>query len=156
MCAAAVVLTQLMACATPDTAAPSQKFTPAAISGAETGMLYVYRPSRAQVLAMSPAIVVDGKEIVTLNDNTYVAIPLPAGDHRVDLKLGPGFMGSALTTVNIDKGESSFVRVGAESVIDKAAQRFDRTFRIMTVDAKTGTDEIKECRPASPAQAGAK
>jgi hypothetical protein len=83
------------------------------------GVVYVYRPHAFALSVLSAVIEVDGRQVATLKNDTYVAIPLTSGPHTITERWKAGFLGNSKlenqpisTQILVMAGAQSFVRLG--------------------------------------------
>src|SRR5690349_15073399 len=75
-------------------------FTPAAAPTPNTALVYIYRPSRIMIVPVSPGILIDGEERISMKNNAYSFFYLPPGRHSFALK--PSDSNKAVAQVHAD------------------------------------------------------
>ncbi|MDA1073153.1 MAG: hypothetical protein O3A63_00135 [Proteobacteria bacterium] len=144
-----VALACMGACQTP-------MFTYEPVSNPDNGMLYIYRPKAsnpgAQPLrAKYPAMLIDGVSKGGLKFNSYLAIELPQGAHKIlATGLTPGSNWSEPdreVNVNIARGKNQFVKLSVQFDLQQM-QVFNPgnkyIIRLAPVAENTAVYEIRE------------
>lgn len=99
-------------------AATGPAFKPVQDVKAGQGTLYIYRPDSRALMILSAVIQVDGKPVATLENNGYVAIAIPAGQHEVRHEWKAGVFGNSklegkpvFTRITIRTNQATYVRL---------------------------------------------
>lgn len=133
------------------------KFTPLENVDSHRGVLYVYRPSNYDMGLMSALISLDGKQVASLENGGYVAVPVAPGEHTITQKWKAGILGNSdleggTTTVVVDVKSSNASYISLTSSGRRVeANRFNAVavelkWQLNQVSADQALPEISQCR----------
>jgi len=133
------------------------KFTPLENADFHRGVIYVYRPSNYDMGLMSALISLDGKQIASLENGGYVAVPVTPGEHTITQKWKAGILGNSdleggttTTVVDVKSSDASYVSLTSSSTRVQA-KRFNAVavelkWQLNKVSANQALPEISQCR----------
>jgi len=133
------------------------KFTPLENVDSQRGVIYVYRPSNYDMGLMSALISLDGKQVASLENGGYVAVPVAPGQHTITQKWKAGILGnsnleSGTTTTMVEVQSSGVSYVSLTSSGKRVeANRFNAVavelkWQLNQVSADQALPEISQCR----------
>lgn len=133
------------------------KFTPLENVDSQYGVLYVYRPSNYDLGLMTALISLDGKQIASLENGGYVAVPVTPGEHTITQKWKAGILGNSnleggttTTVVGVKSSDASYVSLTSNSTRVQAkrfnAVAVDLQWQLNKVSADQALPEISQCR----------
>ncbi|MBJ2320641.1 DUF2846 domain-containing protein [Pseudomonas sp. WS 5406] len=133
------------------------KFTPLENVDSQRGVIYVYRPSNYDMGLMSALISLDGKQVASLENGGYVAVPVAPGQHTITQKWKAGILGNSnlesgttTTMVEVQSSGASYVSL-TSSGKRVEANRFNAVavelkWQLNQVSADQALPEISQCR----------
>ena len=133
------------------------KFTPLEYVDSQRGVIYVYRPSNYDMGLMSALISLDGKQVASLENGGYVAVPVAPGEHTITQKWKAGILGNSnlesgttTTMVEVQRSGASYVSL-TSSGRRVEANRFNTVavelkWQLNQVSADQALPEISQCR----------
>ena len=133
------------------------KFTPLENVDSQRGVIYVYRPSNYDMGLMSALISLDGKQVASLENGGYVAVPVAPGEHTITQKWKAGILGNSnlesgttTTMVEVQRSGASYVSL-TSSGKRVEANRFNAVavelkWQLNQVSADQALPEISQCR----------
>ncbi|NKQ13512.1 hypothetical protein PflCFBP13510_12335 [Pseudomonas fluorescens] len=133
------------------------KFTPLENVDSQRGVIYVYRPSNYDMGLMSALISLDGKQVASLENGGYVAVPVAPGEHTITQKWKAGILGNSnlesgttTTMVEVQSSGASYVSL-TSSGKRVEAHRFNAVavelkWQLNQVSADQALPEISQCR----------
>lgn len=133
------------------------KFTPLENVDSQRGVIYVYRPSNYDMGLMSALISLDGKQVASLENGGYVAVPVAPGEHTITQKWKAGILGNSnlesgttTTMVEVQSSGASYVSL-TSSGKRVEAKRFNAVavelkWQLNQVSADQALPEISQCR----------
>lgn len=139
------------------------KFTPLENVDAQRGVIYVYRPSNYDMGLMSALISLDGKQIASLENGGYVAVPVAPGAHTITQKWKAGILGNSdleggTTTAMVDVKSAGAAYVSLTSSGKRVqAKQFNAVavelkWQLNKVSADQALPEISQCRKVEAIQ----
>ena len=133
------------------------KFTPLENVDSQYGVLYVYRPSNYDMGLMTALISLDGKQIASLENGGYIALPVTPGEYTITQKWKAGILGNSnlesgttTTMVEVQSSGASYVSL-TSSGRRVEANRFNAVavelkWQLNQVSADQALPEISQCR----------
>lgn len=130
-------------------------FTPLENVDSQQGVIYVYRPSNYDMGLMSALISLDGKQVASLENGGYIAVPVTPGEHRVTQKWKAGILGNSdleggTTAVVIDVKSSgaSYISLTSSSAKVRVNQSnaVKLHWQLNKISADQALPEISQCR----------
>lgn len=118
---------------------------------------YVYWPSNYDMGLMTALVSLDGKQIASLKNGGYVAVPVTPGEHTISQKWKAGILGNSdlerrttTTVVSVKRSDASYVRLTTNSTRVQAKQfdavAVDLQWQLNKVPPDQALPEISQCR----------
>lgn len=109
----------------------------------DQGMVYIYRPSSLSNIAISPPLEINQTQQLMVANNRHYSLPLPAGQHRFELKPGARYIGQHQVLQDIKAGEMVFLKVTTSIQFEKN-KPYTRRFDLEEVSAEIAQTEISQ------------
>ncbi|OPA85725.1 hypothetical protein BFW87_27185 [Pseudomonas fluorescens] len=133
------------------------KFTPLENVDSQHGVIYIYRPSNYDMGLMSALISLDGKQIASLENGGYIAVPVAPGEHTITQKWKAGILGNSnlesgttTTMVEVQSSGASYVSLTSRGKRVEAhrfnAVAVELKWQLNQVSADQALPEIAQCR----------
>ena len=108
-------------------------------------LVYIYRPNSMSNILISPDVLIDGDKRFKVKSNEYMAMYLPAGNHKFSLDLTKRYDGNHLVELILVDGKIYFLRIDAKMKFQMNA-KYKRRFDILNVPQNKALKEIAHCR----------
>ena len=128
-------------------------FNPEPVSAADA-VVYIYRPDTLANTLVSPPLKVDNTALFTVHNDRYYSLRLAPGTHRLQLELAEFYQGEFETSIEVEAGESYFIRVDTTLTFQQN-RPYTRRFDLLQIPAAVALNEIGHCTSAN-AEAAAK
>jgi len=110
-------------------------------------VVFIYRPDTLANIMVTPGIQVNGTTSLSISNNQYQVLKLPAGQHHFKLDLTERYQGNIETTLETTNGRAYFLRVDSAMKFQQN-RPYDRSFDIQPVAEAEATPQISLCKPA--------
>jgi hypothetical protein len=130
-------------------------FVPIEAKNPSQGVLYIYRPETSSLSVLSAVFSIDGEKVVTLENNGFAALAIPAGQYRIGQEWKAGLIGNSnlegmpvFTTAKVSAGGATYIRLlaGARSQSTGIAYNnigINFSWRLEVIPESTAFEEIK-------------
>ncbi|RDH84983.1 MAG: hypothetical protein DIZ80_05835 [endosymbiont of Galathealinum brachiosum] len=106
-------------------------------------VLYIYRPYSMSNIVITPDVLIDGKKQAEIENNKYIYLNLPQGEHNIELDLTERYAGQQSLILNIEEGKVIYLRVNT-SMKFQMNKPYDRSFSIEEINKETARLEIQD------------
>lgn len=105
-------------------------------------VLYIYRPYSMSNIVITPDVLIDGKKQAEIENNKYLYLVVPQGEHTIELDLAKRYTGQQSLMLNIEKGKTIYLRVNT-SMKFQMNKPYDRSFSIEEIEKEAALLEIQ-------------
>ena len=106
-------------------------------------IVYIYRPYSTSNIVISPDVLMDGEKQAEIENNKYLYLVVPQGEHTVELDLTQRYTGQQQLTLNIEKGKAIYIRVNTSMKFQKN-KLYDRSFSFEVIEKEAARLEMQE------------
>jgi len=118
------------------------RFIPVKVDKVNQSVIYIYRQNNFSNIVISPGLLIDGVNKISIKNNSYVSFFIKPGKHNIKLELNDRYEGQKELDIQLDGREVSFYEITTKMKF-KLNQPYERRFDIRQVESDLAIKEIQ-------------